>query len=97
MISCGDFESNGTYSITWSPVSGTTYLVYRSTGANVDSSFVQQATAGGSYTASLANPSTTYWRVKAMHGLVVSGWSNTLKLVRNGNGRGSITCESVTP
>jgi hypothetical protein len=97
-ISCGGFVGNGQFSITWTNVSGLTYSVHRSTTANADPSYSSQAASTTTpYTASVANNSTTYWRVKANNGTLTSGWSNTLRLERSGNGNGSISCTGVSP
>lgn len=98
VISCGAFQSNGNYSFTWTALDGLTYSVHRSTGPNLDGSFATVTATGNSpYTASLANPSTTFWRVKATNAAGTSGWSNTLRLARDGNGINSIDCDAVTP
>lgn len=97
-ISCGAHAGNGLFTITWTNGSGLTYSVHRSTTTNTDAAYASQATGTTSpYTASVADGTTTFWRVRAGDGVSTSGWSNTLRLVRNGNGNGSTTCTTVSP
>lgn len=100
MLACGTFQSNGVFSFAWPTLSGVTYTVYRSTTTNADASFsvVPAPPAHTSpYSAALANPSTTFWRVKATNPAGTSGWSNTVRLTRTGNGNGNHVCALVTP
>lgn len=95
-ITCGSFQSNGVFSFGWTDRSGESYTVHRSTTTNADASYsVVTTSASTPYQATVAE-GTSYWRVKSAT-TTSSGFSNTLRLVRNGNGSNSIVCTPVTP
>jgi hypothetical protein len=96
-LSCGGRLNNNAFSMSWSAVAGTTAYTTFSAPSNSDAAYVAQSTASGtSANLSIGANGTTYWRVRVTSPST-SGWSNTLSITRNGNGRGNFTCVEVTP
>lgn len=97
-LACGSRQNNSEFSMSWtSPAGASAYDVYRA-ASNTDASYgVVAAGAGSPYAASLADGETFYFRIKARNASGPSPFSNTIKVVRQGNGNGNFTCTSVTP
>ncbi len=97
-LSCGSRASNNTYSLSWSAVPGaTSYTVYQAS-SDSDSSYADLTTTPlQTATVTLSSDGTRYYRVTASGAGGESDFSNTLKLVRKGNGNGNFVCTEVSP
>jgi hypothetical protein len=86
-------------SFTWPVVAGLTYTVHQAS-TNADASFGSGTAPTGSGVHTLtpaANAPAIFYRVKASDGTSTSGWSNTVSVVRSGNGANTVACTQVTP
>ncbi len=98
VLSCGSRSSSSTYSLSWSAVSAaTSYTVYRASSNNDASYDELTTTSSQTATITLSSNGTRYYRVTATGAGGESDFSNTLKLVRQGNSNNNFECTGVSP
>ena len=94
-------QNNNDFAFSWSAVTGATgYTVYVA-GANADANYGPVTGMPTTSTSLTVNGFTDnvdrFYRVKVTTASGTSGYSNTIKITRTGNGSGNFNCSGVTP